>query len=27
VAVAEMIAEALRRAGGREVHVEHTALW
>jgi hypothetical protein len=27
VAVAEMIAEALRRAGGREVHVEHTDLW
>ena len=27
VAVAEMIAEALRRAGGREVQVEHTALW
>ena len=26
VAVAEMIAEALR-AGGREVRVEHTALW
>jgi UPF0042 nucleotide-binding protein len=27
VAVAEMIAEALRRAGGREVQVEHTAIW
>ena len=27
VAVAEMIAKALRRAGGREVQVEHTALW
>jgi hypothetical protein len=26
VAVVEMIAEALR-AGGREVQVEHTALW
>jgi hypothetical protein len=26
VAVAEMIAEALR-AGGREVRVEHTAIW
>ncbi len=26
VAVAEMIAEALRRAGGREVVVEHTTL-